>query len=394
MLGRGFTGRARERLKRVRSSRLAVPLRPASSGPIRYWQDQVRLAFKGAIAAVGAWALARYAVGQPDPYFAPLAALLGVYPTVARSLREGVRYAAGFLLGAALAIPVGLLLGPGIAGIAVVVIAGVLVSGWHRLGDQSPQVTFTALFALLLGGYQPFHYVTHRMIDVGIGVATGLAVNVLVFPPLQLRPAERAIRQWGDDIARALEDLSGAAADPDSGMQCWPRHDRQLTAAAEQARAAARYARESLRWNLRAKAERAVPRPDGAVLDSLEELTARTRAVARSLPDITAVDGPGRNRASFGEHYATMLRTLAGPVRQLADLRSSPSRAALTAARDCQHHLERETVQLPDHSDARSAAQHLTRLASDIIREVAEHQRPRHDQAGHGGRSPGTKPSS
>ena len=134
MLGSGVTGRAREGLKRVRSSRLAVPLLPASSGPVRYWQDQVRLAVKGAIAAVVAWALARYAVGQPDPYFAPLAALLGVYPTVARSLREGVRYVAGVLLGAALAIPVGMLLGPGIAGIAVVVIAGVLVSGWHRLG--------------------------------------------------------------------------------------------------------------------------------------------------------------------------------------------------------------------------------------------------------------------
>jgi len=70
-----------------------------------------------------------------EPYFAPLAALLGVYPTVARSLREGVLCVAGFLLGAALAIPAGMLLGPGIAGIAVVVIAGVLVSGWHRLGD-------------------------------------------------------------------------------------------------------------------------------------------------------------------------------------------------------------------------------------------------------------------
>ena len=136
----------------------------------------------------------------------------------------------------ALAIPVGILLGPGIAGIAVVVVAGVLVSGWHRLGNQGPQVTFTALFALLLGGHQPFAYITHRLVDVGIGVATGLAVNVLGFPPLQLRPAEHAISQWGNDIARALEDLSAAAADPDSGMQAWPRHDRQLTVAVEQAR--------------------------------------------------------------------------------------------------------------------------------------------------------------
>jgi hypothetical protein len=52
-----------------------------------------------------------------------------------------------------------------------------------------------------------------------------------------------------------------------------------------------------------------------------------------------------------------MLRILAGPVRQLADLRSSPSRAALTTASDCQHHLEQETAQLPDHSDARAGGQ-------------------------------------
>jgi hypothetical protein len=151
---------------------------------------------------------------------------------------------------------------------------------------------------------------------------------------------------------------------------------------------AARNARESLRWNLRAKAERAVPRPDGAVLDSLEELSARTRAVARSLPDIRAVDGPSQDRASFGTDYAALLRDLAGPVRQLADLRSSPSRAALTGASDCQHQLERETAQLPDHSAVRSAAQHLARLTSEIISEVAEHQAAPDAPAAHRDKSP------
>jgi uncharacterized membrane protein YccC len=248
-------------------------------------------------------------------------------------------------------------------------------------------MTFTALFALLLGGHQPVHYITHRMVDVGIGVATGLAVNVLVFPPLQLRPAEHAIRQWGNVIASALEDLSAVAADPDSGMRSWLRHDRQLTAAAEQARRSVRNARESLRWNLRAKAERGVPRPDGAVLDSLEELTARTRAVARSLPGIGAAGGPGQDPASFGRDYAVILRNLADPVRQLANLRSSLPRTALTAASDCQHQLERDTAQLPGHSDAHSAAQHLARLTSDIISEVAEHQAACDDPAAHRGAS-------
>src|SRR5689334_4817377 len=395
MLESGMAGRTWQPLKRMWSSRLVAPLRPAAAGPVRYWQDQVRLAVKAAIAAVGAWALARYAVGQSGPYFAPLAALLGVYPTVARSLHQGITYVAGFLLGVALAIPAGLLLGPEMAAIAIVVIGGVLVSGWQRLGDQGTQVTFTALFALLLGGHQPLHYVTHRMIDVGIGVAAGLAVNVVVFPPLQLRPAEHAIRQWGESIAHTLEDLSGAAADSDDGadvVEAWPRHDRQLSEAARRARAAARHARESLRWNPRARARRSVPRPDGAVLDSLEELTARTRAVARSLPDLAAADHPGeegadrtdQDQASFGHEqtsfdrdYAALLRCLADPVRQLADLRTARPQETLAAARDCQRQLEHQVARRPDYSDAKSAARHLVRLTGGILGEIAEHHSAR-----------------
>ena len=164
------------------SSRAGRLWRPAAAGPIRYWQEQLRLAVKGAVAAAAAWTIARYAVGEPDPYFAPLAALLGVYPTVARSLRESLQYAAGFLLGAALAIPVGVLLGPSIPAIALIVFIGVLISAWPLLGDQSPQVTFTALFALLLAGHQPLHYVLPRLVDVAIGVTTGLVVNTLPVP--------------------------------------------------------------------------------------------------------------------------------------------------------------------------------------------------------------------
>jgi uncharacterized membrane protein YccC len=234
-------GRTRRGGAKAWWSRLPAPFQPASSGPVRYWQDRGRVAAKCALAA---WALARYAAGQQDPYFAPLAALLGVSPTVARSLREGLQYVAGFVLSAVLSIPVALVLGPSIAGIAAVVPAGVVIGTWRRLGGQSTQVTFTALFVLLIGGYQPLRYLTPRLIDVGIGVVIGLAVNVLVFPPLQLRPAEYAVRQWGDDIAAALDDLAGAAAGRYSPGKSWPRHDRQLSGVAEQARAAARNAGE------------------------------------------------------------------------------------------------------------------------------------------------------
>src|SRR5580700_1099365 len=286
MSGTGVAGRVPSKLQGP-PRWLAVPFRPASSGPVRYWQDRSRTAAKAAIAAVAAWALAKYAAGQADPYFAPLAALLGVYPTVARSLRESMQYVAGFVLGAALAVPVGLLLGPGTAGIAVIVLAGMLIACWRRLGGQSAQVTFTALLVLLLGGHQPLHYVTHRMSEAAIGVITGLVINIAVFPPLQLRPAEYAVRQWGNGIADALDFLADAATDPAGSGERWPQHDDQLSASARQARSAARHARESLRWNPRASVSRRVPRPDTATLGALEELTTRTRTVARSLLDTT-----------------------------------------------------------------------------------------------------------
>jgi uncharacterized membrane protein YccC len=269
-----------------------------------------------------------------------------------------------------LSIPVALVLGPSIAGIAVVVTAGVVIGSWRRLGGQSTQVTFTALFVLLIGGYQPLHYLTPRLIDVGIGVVIGLAVNVLVFPPLQLRPAEYAVRQWGDVTAAALDDLAGAADGRDSPGLSWPRHDQQLSGAAEQARAAARNARESLRWNPRARVERAVPRPDGVVLDSLEELTARTRAIARVLLDTAAGDEPRGLPASFGESYAELLRMLTGPVRQLADMRAAPpDRDELAAASGCQDHLERQAAQLAGRQEG-NAARHLADLSRQLVSEL------------------------
>lgn len=315
-----------------------------------------------------AWVLAKYAAGQPDPYFAPLAALLGVYPTVARSLRESIQYIAGFVLGAALAVPVGVLLGPGTAGIAVIVLAGMLIASWRRLGDQSAQVTFTALFVLLLGGHQPWHYVTHRMSEVAIGVITGLVINIVVFPPLQLRPAEHAVRQWGNDIADALDVLADDVTDPGRDGRLWPQHDRQLSTSADQARAAARHARESLRWNPRASVSQEVPRPDGAVLGALEELTTRTRAVARSLLDTAAGGTPSRIPAPFGQEYARLLRMVADAVRQLADQRGhSSSGRELAALSDIQHHVEHQAACLADRDDGHDTAQRLSRLSAEMI---------------------------
>ena len=106
------------------------------------------------------------------------------------------------------------------------------------------------------------------------------------------------------------------------------------------------------------------------VLDSLEELTARTRAVARVLMDTAAGDEPLGLPASFSESYAAMLRTLTGPLRQLADLRSAPpDRDELAGASGCQDHLERQAAESAGRQEGNSA-RHLADLSRHLVGEL------------------------
>ena len=66
-----------------------------------------------------------------------------------------------------------------------------------------------------------------------------------------------------------------------------------------------------------------------------------------------------------------MLRMLTGPVRQLADMRSSPpDHDELAGACGRQDHLERQVAQLAGRQDA-NAAQHLADLSRQLISELA-----------------------
>ena len=124
-------------------------------------------------------------------------------------------------------------------------------------------------------------------------------VNTFLFPPLQLRPAEHAVGQLGNDLARALDSLAEAADDP-GRLSSRPQHDRQVARSAEQTRETVRRARECLRWNLRAKTHRRAMRPDSAVIDTLEELATHIRGVGRHLLDSETGDGLPGLQESFG----------------------------------------------------------------------------------------------
>ncbi|QFG24444.1 aromatic acid exporter family protein [Actinomadura sp. WMMB 499] len=299
----------------------------------RSWEDRLKITVKAVIAAVAAWLIAKHLVGHAVPYFAPLAALLGVYPTVARSLRESVGYGAGFLVGAGLAVPVGIYIGPNAAGIAVVLVIGLLLSTWRGFGNQAAQVAFTALFALLVGGREVAAYVRPRLDDVVIGLAVGLIVNITIFPPLFLRRGEEAVRQAREYVKEALEVLARSITAPDGDWRPgWDEEEARLGFIIDQARYATEQGRESLRGNPRAllwgfrpwsaprsglRGFRLLADPSGQWaaprrMTTLENTAAYLRSIAGTLREATETgSGEVRLAGPFRERYAGLLGVLA-----------------------------------------------------------------------------------
>src|SRR3984885_7041727 len=104
-----------------RQSRLAWP------GLIT--RQQLFLAAKTAVAAGLAWAVALAADPHSRPYFAPLAVLLVVQPTVYDSLSRAFQRVAGVVAGVAAALAVSHFLAPSGWSIGIIVFAG-LLAGW------------------------------------------------------------------------------------------------------------------------------------------------------------------------------------------------------------------------------------------------------------------------
>src|SRR5580704_694383 len=168
--------RVRRRWRTVRPS-----FRPDVFPPALVSRTQILLATKAAVAAGIAWAVALLADPHSRPYFAPLAAILIVQPTVYDSLSRAFQRVAGVVLGVAAALAVSHFLTPSGWSIAIIVFAGLLL-GWSlRLGPQGVvQVPVSALLVFAVGSATP-DYGGRRVVETLIGSAIAV-LAVLVSP--------------------------------------------------------------------------------------------------------------------------------------------------------------------------------------------------------------------
>jgi uncharacterized membrane protein YgaE (UPF0421/DUF939 family) len=191
---------------------------------------RIALAAKAAVATAIAWTVVQ-PMGGPAadyPYYAPLGAMIAVGTTVAGSIRESLQSLLAIVLGAGLALVIGLMGMPEIAAVGVVVATGILMGGWWRTGGKSDWVPLTALFVLIIGNSDPIEYVVAYLGLTSMGAAIGIGVN-LAFPALPLTPTQTTVVRLRNRLAEQLDDLAeGLLQETPPDSEGWEHHRRAI----------------------------------------------------------------------------------------------------------------------------------------------------------------------
>jgi uncharacterized membrane protein YgaE (UPF0421/DUF939 family) len=236
-----------------------------------------QLAFKAALAAGIAWSIAPLmpGVAAQYPYYAPLGALVCMYPTVAGSAKQALQTLLGLLMGIALAIMVIALGEPTVLTVAVVVGLGVLIAGLPRLGAGRDWIPMAALFVLVLGGTDnadefSFGYASQML----VGVVVGLTVNFLVFPPLHFSHALQGLEELRSTLARQLKDMGTAMKEtwPPEHEE-WATRESGLSQLSRDVHAAVKLAESSQRANVRRRIHPRDITTEQSALQALERMT-------------------------------------------------------------------------------------------------------------------------
>jgi uncharacterized membrane protein YgaE (UPF0421/DUF939 family) len=240
----------------TRSPAFALALTRVNSG-VRH--PRVLLALKTALAVGIAWTVAPHLPGVAEdyPYYGPLGALISMHPTLMRSITTGLRTLAGLAIGMLLAAAIILFFEPNVVTISLIVGAGVLVAGAKWLGAGSDTVPTAVLFVLIIGGPNADAYSIGYLSQMTAGVIVGVAVNMLIFPPLTINNATKQLDGFRGTLATQLDDMALALRESwPPEHEDWATRGTQLATITDDVRAALQSASDSRRVNPRSRLRR------------------------------------------------------------------------------------------------------------------------------------------
>jgi hypothetical protein len=272
------------------------------------WSDASQLV-KTVAAAVAAWVLAVDVLHLSQAFMAPWAALLTVHATVFGTLRRGAQQAGASVLGVLIAF------GASSAfaateplALTAAVLAAMLAGSVPGL--RAPTTTAATAVVVLTTGYiDKSGMLAARLEDTGIGIAVGLLVNLLVWPPLRDRSAARHIDLIDDRLGALLTKMAEQITEGCGPKKAedWMEEADRLDDDIDRAWRVLEEARESGRLNPRP----AVPHRMRAareltpIINGLAQAVAETRSMARTIR--VAAIAPEDWHAGFREAWLELL---------------------------------------------------------------------------------------
>jgi hypothetical protein len=284
-----------------------------------------------AIAAGAAWEIARQIPGHTQPFFAPIAAVIGLIAEPGTRGRQTLRLVAGVALGISVGAAVVAVAGRGPFQIVVAVAVSLVVT--TAVGAAPITVGQSAASAILVVAlHVPGSNVAlQRFVDALVGGAIAILLAQLLFPIDPVVLVRRESQHLRDDLAEALRELAAALDDHDPGRasRALTRIDaidtHRVSAALILARDVAQRAprRRTARRRL-APLDPLVAALDGAVADAHAAATGAQRVLQTDVPPPA--------------HAAEALRALADGLHEVdpATVRDAAIRArqGAEAARD------------------------------------------------------------
>ncbi|MBB5937400.1 FUSC family protein [Streptomyces zagrosensis] len=323
-------------------------------GPER---DAMTQSLKAAGAAIAAWALTGWWLTAPLALLAPWTALALVDATVYRSFRAGLQQLAVIVVGtlwatAAMAMTDGNTMGS----MLIALPALVLVGTYRRLGSQGIYGATTALFVITYGAYS-LSAVSHRLLETAIGAVIGIAVNVLILPPIHLDNVRdqllRLPRESADLLRTVAEGLRGGDWG-DADAAGWHDRARRMERIPDAVAEARQWSAESVRLNPRWRLRRQVsPPPPPAADMTWERVAGHLTAITRTL---TVTAGEQALLSAPGRQYLTRYAELAEHMAALCDAEAAALRNKHPRQQKAQRRARQE-AQLDVQQDAQQNAQ-------------------------------------
>lgn len=252
---------------------------------------------KTTLAAVVAFVAADLLQTSDQPVLAPLTAILIVQLTLYSTVRHGLDRVLAVVAGVVIAVGVASLTGLTWWSLGAVVALSLVAGRLLRLGPNLMEAPISAMLVLAAAGLGPQALdegaarftASGRIAETLVGAVIGVAVNLLVAPPIYIQPATDALKELAERMSGYARELAGALRGDWTRADASRYLDRARRLGDEVARADRHLARteESARLNPRGGLAREARPRLRVALTGFEHCYMSMRNLARAVLDRT-----------------------------------------------------------------------------------------------------------